>query len=66
VPESDQPVDSTPITQAEDTQEMQEVTETHPDSEGMAVTHSETISEPIKEPVSEEVVYEQIDTSSEP
>jgi hypothetical protein len=45
---------------------MQEVTETHPDSEGMAVTHSETIPEPIKEPVSEEVVYEQIDTSSEP
>jgi hypothetical protein len=45
---------------------MQEVTETHPDSEGMTVTHSETVPEPIKEPVSEEVVYEQIDTSSEP
>lgn len=45
---------------------MQEVLETHLDSEKMAVTHFEAVPEPIKESVNEKVVYQQIDTSSEP
>ena len=66
MPDSDLPDDSIPVSQEDDQQQTQEVTETHPESESAGFIQSEPVPEPIPETVAEEAVYEQIDTTSEP